>query len=238
MVRMQITEKLLRILPGPSRTKVFCVGYNKTGTTTIEAVLRNLGYRMPGQARQEALVVEETFRGNFVPLRTLCSSYDAFQDMPFSQGVIYAIVDSMFPGSKFILTVRDSNEWFESLVRFHLGGILKKAGVESLEEFGEQTFKDKAIYLHPNYLQNVVQRHAVSVVDYEIHYDWSLVYNKEHRIEIYERRNREIIEYFQDRQDQLLVLDVTREKDNSAIVEFLGLPGELIGDLPHLNRSQ
>lgn len=107
-----------------------------------------------------------------------------------------------------------------------------------MEEFGEQTFKDKAIYLHPNYLQNVVQRHAVSVVDYEIHYDWSLVYNKEHRIEIYERRNREIIEYFQDRQDQLLVLDVTREKDNSAIVEFLGLPGELIGDLPHLNRSQ
>lgn len=126
MVRMQITEKLQRILPGPSRTKVFCVGYNKTGTTTIEAVLRNLGYRMPGQARQEALVVEETFRGNFVPLRTLCSSYDAFQDMPFSQGVIYAIVDSMFPGSKFILTVRDSNEWFESLVRFQLGGILKR----------------------------------------------------------------------------------------------------------------
>ena len=218
--------------------KVFCIGYNKTGTNTLERILTNLGYRMPNQVRQETLVVEEFFRGNYAPLYTLCKKYDAFQDMPFSQGVTYVIVDAMFPGSKFILTVRDPSAWFESLARFHLNGILKKAGVEKLEEFGELTFKNKAIYLHKNYLQSIFKRHAVSVVDYEIRFDWSLVYNKAHRMEVYERRNREIVNYFQERQGQLLVLDLSKEVDNSKIVEFLDLPKTLIDTLPHLNRSQ
>lgn len=219
------------------RPKVFCIGYNKTGTTTLEKVLCDLGYRIPNQERQERLVVEEMFRGNFKPLNTLCREFDAFQDMPFSQGVTYAVVDAMFPKSKFILTVRDPNSWFESLARFHLNGILKRTGVEKLEDFGEITFKDKAVYLHTNYLYNVVKRHAAKVVGYEISYDWSLVYNKAHRIDLYERRNRAIIEYFQERREALLVLDLTKEKDNSKIVEFLDLPKILIETLPHLNKS-
>lgn len=204
----------------------------------MEQVLRNLGYRMPGQARQEKLVVEELFKGNYQPLYSLCKKFDAFQDMPFSQGVTYAILDAMFPGSKFILTIREPNAWFESLARYHLNGILKKAGVERLEDFSELAFKDKTIYLHENYLQNVVKRHAASVVDHQIHFDWSLVYNKAHRIEFYERRNQEIIKYFQDRQTQLLVIDITKEEDNSKIIEFLDLPRRYIDTLPHLNRSQ
>jgi hypothetical protein len=158
--------------------------------------------------------------------------------MPFSQGVTYAVVDAMFPGSKFILTVRESNAWFDSLTRFHLKGILKKAGVDKLEDFSEQTFKDKEVYLHKNYVQNVVKRHAVKVIDNRIHYDWSLVYNKAHRIKLYEKRNREIIEYFQERPGQLLVIDITKEKDNSKIVDFLELPKTLIDVLPHLNKSK
>jgi hypothetical protein len=235
---MNISNRLQRLFRRHQRPKIFCIGYNKTGTTSLEKELTELGYKMPNQARQEMLVVEELYRGNHVPLYTLCKRYDAFQDMPFSQGITYAIADALFPGSKFILTVREPNAWFESLARFQLKGILKKAGVEKLEDFDELTFKDKTIYLHKNYLQNAAKRHAVSVIDHEIRLDWSQVYNKAHRIELYERRNREIIGYFQERQDQLLVLDITKEKDNSRIVEFLELPKRLICTLSHLNRSQ
>lgn len=204
----------------------------------MERVLRNLGYRLPRQAMQEMLVVEESFRGNFGPLKSLCRKYDAFQDMPFSQGVTYANVDSMFPGSKFILTVRESNAWWESLMRFHLGGVLKKAGINEVEGFDEQTFKDKSIYLHENYSYNLAKRHARSVVNHELFHDWSLVYDKEHRISIYEARNREIVKYFQDRPNQLLVIDVTTEQDTSKIVEFLGLPRKHICAMPHENKSK
>lgn len=222
---------------GRSR-KVFCIGYNKTGTTTMERVLADLGYRMPDQGVQEALVVEESFLGNHRPLYDLCRNFDAFQDMPFSQGLTYAVVDALFPGSQFILTVRDSAEWFESLTRFHLNGILKKAGVQRLEDFGEETFRDQEIYIHKNYLQNLIRRDAAIVVDHKVQYDWSLVYNKDHRIKRYEQRNQEIVSYFQDRPEQLLVIDVSRESDNSRIVQFLGLPDERIAPLPHLNKSQ
>lgn len=235
---MRAIKKLQRLYPMRQRPKVFCIGYNKTGTTTLETVLNNLGYRTPNQQEQEALVVEETFRGNFKPLESLCKTSDAFQDMPFSQGATYAVADTLFPGSKFILTVRESGEWFESLARFHLNGILKKAGVERLGDFGEMTFKNKAIYLKNNYLQNIFKRHAFKSVGHEAHYDWSLVYNRDHRISAYERRNRAIVEHFQERPGDLLVLDLTKEVDSSKIVEFLGLPSELNETLPHLNRSR
>ena len=192
---------------------------------------------MPNQTEQEIFVVENLFRGNYKPLYTLCKKYAAFQDMPFSQDATYAVVDAMFPESKFILTTREPNAWFESLARFHLKGILKKAGIEKLEDFGELTFKDKAIYLKKNYLQNIFKRHALSVIDQKIYYDWSLVYNKAHRIDLYRKRNQEIVKHFEVRKEQLLVLDVSKEKDNSKIVEFLNLPKEFIETLPHLNKS-
>jgi len=220
------------------RQKVFCIGNNKTGSTSMERVLKDLGYRMPKQDKQESQLVEEIHKGNYAPLKALCKRYDAFQDLPFSQSSIYAVADALFPGSKFILTVRDSEKWFQSLVRFQLKTILKKAGVEKIEDFGEETFKDKAIYLHKNYMYNVVKRHAAYVDDNEVKHDWSLVYDRDHRIQVYEERNAEIVKYFQSRPDQLLVIDVTREKDNSRIIDFLGLPEKFIGPIPHLNKSK
>lgn len=204
----------------------------------MERVLKDLGYRMPKQEKQEALLVEAIHEGNYAPLGSLCRKYDAFQDLPFSQGSVYAVADALFPGSKFILTTRDPDKWFASLVRFHLKTILKKAGVERIEDFGEKTFKDKAIYLHENYMYNVFKRHAAVVKDGKIHYDWSLVYDKEHRIQIFKERNKAILEYFQDRPDQLLVMDVTQEQDNARIIDFLGLPQKFVGPIPHLNKSQ
>ncbi len=204
----------------------------------MERVLRYLGYRLPNQVMQEKQVVEELFRGNTRPLKNLCKKYDAFQDMPFSKRVTYAIVDSMFPGSKFILTVREPNAWFASLTRYHLGGFLKEAGKENLDDISELTFKDKALNLQKDYLYNVFKRHALSVVNYKIRYDWSLVYDKAHRIVDYEARNREILSYFQDRPNQLLVIDITKEEDNSKIVDFLDLPRKHVCRMPHLNRSQ
>ena len=234
---MGLYDKMRKFFQRNKRKKVFCIGYNKTGTTSIERVLRNLGYSCPNQQFQEAMTVEPLFYGDIAPLKKLCIKYDAFQDMPFSQGVTYAQVDCMFPGSKFILTVRDSNIWFNSLTRFHLCGILKKAGVNNLSDVDEDTFRDKSLYLHKNYMFNVVKHHVCKVVDNKIQYDWSLLYDKTHRINIYESRNKEIIKYFQNRTDQLLVIDIGEERDTSKIVEFLNLPRSFITNMPHLNRS-
>jgi hypothetical protein len=234
---MKLAQIMGKILPRNGRTKVFCVGYNKTGTTSIERMFKDLGYRCPDQVMQESQVVKALYRGDFQPLKTLCENHDAFQDLPFSKESTYAQVDCMFPGSKFILTVRDPKAWFESLTKFHLRTILKDAGVTKLSDVNEMTFKDKAIGLHENYLYHASKRHAAVVVDYKIHYDWSLLYDAAHRIDEYESRNREIIKYFQYRPEQLLVIDLKTVKDTSKIIEFLGLSQALITKMPHLNKS-
>ena len=61
-----IGYKIVRLKPyeelsTPSRaetgfTKLFCIGFNKTATTTVEAVLREHGFRLPKQVDQEVLL--------------------------------------------------------------------------------------------------------------------------------------------------------------------------------------
>jgi hypothetical protein len=219
------------------KQKVFCIGDNKTGTTTMEAVLSNLGYQLPLQILQEHYTVEDYFLGNFEPLKQICSHYDAFQDLPFSQGVVYNVLDYMFPNSKFILTVRNSEKWFTSLVTFHLVGLLSEVGVYDINDFKESSFKDKNIYVTTDYLYNQFKKYVVFLKESEIVYDWSLLYNKEYRINLYETRNREIVQYFERRSDQLLVIDVTVEKDTSKIIDFLGISDIKPTIMPHMNKT-
>ncbi|MFC4991185.1 sulfotransferase [Rubritalea tangerina] len=221
-----------------SVTKVFCIGNNKTGTTSIESLLRRLGYKMPDQGEQELKVVEAVQQGDFQPLKELCDNYQAFQDLPFSQGEVYANVDSLYPGSKFILTVRDPDAWYDSLVRFHLNTILKAVGVSDVADVVEDTFKDKNLYIRENYLYNVAKRHVAAVSDGEVLYEWSKLYDKNNRVSEYISRNERIIKYFQDRKNQLLVIDLTKEEDDSKLLRFLGCEGEKSSSVPHLNSSK
>ncbi len=148
-----------------------------------------------------------------------------------------ATQDALFPDSKFILTVRESVAWFESLKRFHLQGVLANIGITSTDEISEGAFKDREVYLHKNYMYNIFKRHAAGLDGVKVTSDWSKVYDQSHRINVMESRNNQIVNHFIDRPDQLLVIDLSRETDNSKIVRFLNLPKDLAAPLPHLNKS-
>ena len=103
-----------------NKTKIFCVGYNKTGTTSLGASLKQIGFNVAPQIPQEKQLTATLRNGNTAPFIEFCNKYDAFQDLPFSYGNTYVQADCLFPGSKFILSIRNSEEWYESLVNFHL----------------------------------------------------------------------------------------------------------------------
>src|SRR5262249_40047767 len=95
--------------------KIFGLGLSKTGTSSLQAALRTLGYRAAhflehrDEGRGEAWLA-----GDF---ETDClASYDAALDLPVP--VFYAQLDQRYPGSRFILTVREMASWLES-VRKH-----------------------------------------------------------------------------------------------------------------------
>lgn len=95
--------------------KVFCIGFHKTGTTSLGIALKMLGYSVTGpngvnDPNISANVYDMAFR--------LVEQFDAFQDNPWP--ILYKELDSRYPGSKFILTVRPANEWIASQVS-HFG---------------------------------------------------------------------------------------------------------------------
>lgn len=99
--------------------KTFCIGLNKTGTSSLEVVLRDLGYRMGNQLVAERMFDRWVTR-DFRWLAEFCETADAFQDAPFSFPFTFTYLDQVFPGSKFILTERDSpDQWYDSVVRWN-----------------------------------------------------------------------------------------------------------------------
>ena len=98
------------------QTKVFCIGRNKTGTTSLKTALSDLGYRV-GDQRQAEKLIEHWRDRDFGPIIEYCRSAEAFQDVPFSLPFTYVALDQAFPGSKFILSVRDPDDWYESYIR-------------------------------------------------------------------------------------------------------------------------
>jgi tetratricopeptide (TPR) repeat protein len=201
--------------------KVFCVGRNKTGTTSIEAALRSFGLTMGLQARGEMLKGDWA-RRDFSRILGLCRTADAFQDVPFSNPYTYQAVDAGFPRSKFILTIRDTAEqWFESLLRFHTK-IVGKGRLPTADDLRSFEYRYKG-YLWDAFVMNYGD-------------DERLLYNRDAYIASYIAHNRSVADYFRHRPDDLLVLNVGEPDSMRRLCEFLGVAyrGQ---EMPHLNRT-
>jgi hypothetical protein len=98
-----------------ARPKVFCIGFHKTGTKSLAAALRTLGYNVTGpNGVYDPDIVHNVYAMAF----DLVARFDAFQDNPWP--IIYKEVDKKYPGSKFVLSLRDPVLWIKSQVR-HFG---------------------------------------------------------------------------------------------------------------------
>lgn len=100
------------------KTKIFCIGRNKTGTTSLKKALKDLGYRVGVQSKAELLLADYS-KGKWKSLIKYCKTAEVFQDAPFSWPYTWLILHEHFPGAKFILTTRDSEDWYRSITRFH-----------------------------------------------------------------------------------------------------------------------
>jgi hypothetical protein len=103
------------------KPKVFVIGANKTGTTSLKKFLSDLGYRM-GPQRQFEFLLFDYFDGKWERIMHIIKNYEAFQDVPFSKATNEFIskLRQQYPDAKFILSTRDdASEWYHSLLRFH-----------------------------------------------------------------------------------------------------------------------
>jgi hypothetical protein len=177
------------------RPKVFCIGFHKTGTTTLEVALQKLGYRVTGSFGTK----DPDIAGKVHEMAyALAERFDAFEDNPWP--ILYRQLDQRFPGSKFILTRRPAEAWIRSQV------------------------KDFASTETP--MRRLIYGETAGCPEG----------NESTYVDRYERHNREVLEYFADRPDDLLVMDIPADAHWEHLCAFLGaeVPAE---PFPHANKA-
>ncbi|MCW8107273.1 hypothetical protein OPS25_01985 [Alteromonas ponticola] len=176
-----------------NKTKVFCIGFHKTGTSSFTVAMRKLGYSVTGPDG----VTDKNIAENVLKLAMeRAEKFDAFQDNPWP--IIYKEVDKAFPGSKFVLSVRDPQAWVKSLVN-HFG---KKSTPMREWIYGKGCPKG----------------------------------NEELYLNRFNQHNAEVIEYFSDRPNDLLIMNFTEGDGWEKLCPFLGkaIPRE---PFPNVNRA-
>ncbi|TQD33807.1 sulfotransferase [Haloflavibacter putidus] len=207
--RKRLHRKKWAIFHG-NEPKVFGIGLNKTGTTSLTKAMSGLGYRVGDQ--YNALKDFESYqKRDFKPIIKYCKTAQFFQDIPFSLPFTYVILDHYFPNSKFILTIRDNPEqWYESLTSFHA------------KLWGKNN-------------KTPVKKNLISAKYIRKGLPWDLIqeffdtrdndpYEKETLINHYLNHNKQVKHYFQNRTEDLLVLNVSKKGAYRELCRFLNKP--------------
>ena len=167
-----------------SRAKVFCIGFQKTGTSSMRDALEQLGYRVTGVFGRKNTLAD--LRANYVKMGiAIARDFDAVEDMPWP--LMYRELDEAFPGSKFILTVRNTDKWYKSIAG-HFGA-------------------------NPYHIQQLTYGDdAPAPVGHEARYR-----------EVYEAHNSAVREYFRDRPQDLLVMELEKGDGWEKLGAFLNV---------------
>jgi hypothetical protein len=186
------------LLPLP--TRIFGVGMQKTATTSLDAALKILGYDSAHwESGKWAMAILREMRKDGRSL-TVEKSY-ALCDLPIA--ILYKELDKAYPGSKFILTIRDDADWLES-ARLHWS-------------YEHNKFrKDWDIWPAANLIHRAT--YGQKEFDAEIF------------LARYRRHNAEVMEYFANRPGDLLVMDMSCGAGWFELCSFLG---KRVPDVPY-----
>lgn len=186
-------------------SKIFCIGFNKTGTTSLYHALLREGLKVGDQPTAERLLASYV-DGNFDPIVEYCKTARAFQDVPFSMPNTYRHLCHAFPDAKFILSVRDSgDQWYESQLRFAAKRLGRTPTLKDLKE-AEYCWKGWSYQYHQAVFGNGVE--------FE---------DKQAKIHTYEQHIADVQNFFRDKPGQLLVLNVGEEGSFSKFCQYLGI---------------
>lgn len=104
-------------VPDPGRGRIFCIGLNKTGTTSLHEALGRLGFtslHWGGPALRR--FIEVSLASGRPLLELIDPHIDAFSDIQVLSEH-YELLDRQYPGSRFILTTRPLDDWIDSRKR-------------------------------------------------------------------------------------------------------------------------
>jgi glycosyltransferase involved in cell wall biosynthesis len=127
IVDYRLKPKWMRVRSGPERPRVFCIGLNKTGTSSFHAAMETLGLRSLHWGGPEVNRVVRAALDEGRPLLSgIDGAFDAFSDIGLLS-THFDLLDEQHPGSRFVLTVRPVDVWIDSRRRHVERNIARRA---------------------------------------------------------------------------------------------------------------
>ena len=100
------------------QARVFGIGSPKTGTATLGVCLRSLNIGRCASWGPSHSLLWNGHELDFDVLLKVSKQYVCYHDFPWNYMDLYQKLDKVYLGSKFVLTVRESEKWFDSFRRW------------------------------------------------------------------------------------------------------------------------
>ena len=146
--------------------KYVCVGQPKTGTKTISKIFQLLDFEVNSNPlcvneNDDFILLDNNIsyytNDNIRKCRNIIKTFDAFHDYPYSFN--YKYINEKFPDSKFILTMRNGDEWFNSLFHYqHIENVVNKQVLKKLYGYENILLENKedVISKYHEYNKNII----------------------------------------------------------------------------------
>ncbi len=197
-------------------SKIFCIGYNKTGSTSLYHSILNLGVRgdLSTMGEGEFLMydVAEGNVNNVIDWIEKRNDVDLFKDVPFSLPHVWKLLYEKYPNAIYILSERDSSEqWYNSIYKFHTK-FYNFSTDPTWDEVSKSYYRYRRNDLKGGYLYDYM---SYTFGKEEAPYD------KNKLIASYESHNNEVKEFFKDK-NNFISVNVSKDNDYLKLCSFLG----------------
>ena len=211
--------------------KIFAIGLGHTGTRSLDKALHILGIKSTHWPTDKK-TYNELLRGNYK--LSILKEYDAITDITTVE--FYPQLDKAYPGSKFVLTVRDKEPWLASM---------NKINNDWLKYFGQiiplnwQKFKKEVTAYGGviRFLRNIIYRTKMINFQRITTYGALAFEDKDRRSDVYDAHHKNVFDYFKDRPNDLLVMNVCNGDGWDLLCKFLSRPTPDI-PFPHVRPKK
>ncbi len=197
------------------RPKVFGIGLSRTGTTSLTHALTIMDYRtnhFPHDDEFRREVTDYLEQGGDRLELSVLNEYDALTDLPIC--CIYEGLDRAYPGSKFILTVRDKETWLASAQR-----LWEQVGAPIMLNSPESVEAQFASYVGKKLEERTIG-HDINVGKS----DDATTFDRDTMSQFFDAYHAGVREYFKDKPGQLLEFQIVNGEGWEKLAPFLNEP--------------
>lgn len=176
------------------RNKIFGIGLSRTATKSLTKALNQIGYTIVHYPTDETTFSELT-QANY--RFSLLNYFDGITDITVAP--FFPQLDRLYPGSKFILTIRDKATWLDSL---------------------ENHWAKKPLFDdHPDNEIKMQLRRFLRLATYGTYR-----FSRERMSYVFDQHLRTVKQYFANRPDDLLIMNISAGDGWEKLCHFLNKP--------------